>query len=217
MPMKPTQVKDLGHAREILDGLRARCALGAGGTNEDMREFTEALSAVMEALTTLEMQTGNVCDDSGTAATLPETVASSPESSRHSPSTVTHADEAGYSEEASRDDDDDRWHYEVASRLHRKRHVDGPRETYDDDYIDETDFSQGLCGYEEGFYPSVCDTIEESPPVSRKTVSNSPFGSPLTVRTKGAISTASEESQCFFCLKNNGGGENCCRGTRFCI
>jgi hypothetical protein len=65
------------------------------------------------------------------------------------------------------------WTYAETKRVRKKRFAEGrdvaggkeedQNEVSDDDIIviDETEFTQGLSGYEEGFYPRRCDTIIE--------------------------------------------------------
>jgi hypothetical protein len=86
-------------------------------------------------------------------------------------------------------------------------------ESFGDDIIDETDFSQGLDGYEYGFFPEVCDDTSFCDPFPGSTVSMVGSRTPSTRRTK-ATASLSEESQCFYCAMH--GNEGKCSGTRFC-
>lgn len=218
---KENRVKGLRRARELLDGLQARGA--SGDSKEDLKEFTEALSIVVNAISAMEIQDRvNTSVDCGTAVTATESAVSSEDS----PLVVEHADDS-YEvlyEEASRDLDYS-WTYAETKRFRKKRIAegrnvaDGKEEDQngegDDDtnVIDETEFTQGLSGYEEGFYPRRCDTINEE---DFECQSVGFDDSPHSGRgARKSASVMSEGSQCFYCLKH-GDGENC-KGTKFCM
>jgi hypothetical protein len=221
-PSKENRMNELRHARELLDGLLARGT--SGDPKEDLKEYAEVLSIVVHSLSAMEMHDRvNTSVDCGTAVTATETVVSS-ESSPHVVEHVDDSYEVLY-EEAGRDDDYS-WTYAETKRFHKRRFAEGrnvaggneedQNEADDDDIIviDETEFTQGLSGYEEGFYPRRCDTISEEDFECHSVG----FGdSPKSGRgeRKAATSVRSEGSQCFYCLKH-GDGENC-KGTKFCM
>lgn len=207
---KKDRAGELRRARKMIDNLQARRA--TSDHHDDLSEFTEILSTVVDVLQSLEMQE-NSADDSGTAATLPETVATSDTdeltSSCHGV-TATRAVDDSY--------DDDQIHYEEPRRVrkHKRRQSQQRQESFSDDILDETDFSQGLSGYEEGFYPPEdedLDVTSISASFAGPTVSVLGFDTPTTRRSK-ATASISEESQCFYCAMH-GNGEGC-QGTRFC-
>lgn len=213
------RAQDLRHARKMIDGLQARSAAESGASAADLNEFTEILSTVMDVLQRLEMQDN--ADDSGTAATLPETVATTNMDELSTHSIIARLDDSY--DESTRDHDcqslydEPRRVHSVGPRRvqkHKRRQVEQRHESFDDIVLDETEFSQGLSGYEDGFYPEVCDcdtSIDES--FAGPTVSVLGCETPRTRRTKATVSV-SEESQCFYCATH--GHEGGCSGTRFC-
>jgi len=200
VPRKENRAEELRHARKMIDNLQARSS--AGASQQDLQEFTKILSTVVDVLQRLEMHDN--CDDSGTAATLPETVVSTTTEDSASCHAV---DDDGYEVRQS-------LHEEPRSiRKHTRKQVEQRHDSFDDDILDETDFSQGLAGYEDGFYPEVCDDTSFIDPFAGPTVSVLGSGTPSTKRTK-ATSSVSEESQCFYCAMH--GHKGGCSGTRFC-
>jgi hypothetical protein len=73
---KENRVNGLRRARELLDGLLARGA--SGDSKEDLKEFTEALSIVVNMISQMEIQDRvNSSVDFGTDVTSTESVVSS--------------------------------------------------------------------------------------------------------------------------------------------
>lgn len=217
-PNKASRSEELIRAREMIDSLSARSAEGGHEpiTQVDLKEFTQTLSTVVDLLQRLE--------ETGTVTTVPETVE------------TTATDDSLHSLAAARVDDsyqeavaDDECHslgneprrtHSPRRRTHKHKHnqVYQRHDSTDSDVLDETDFSQALSGYEDGFYPeedAVSDTFTSfNDTFAGSAVSELGFGSPNTRRSKASASVKSEESQCFYCaLHGNGEG---CSGTRFC-
>lgn len=230
-PTKCNRTKDLSHARSLLDGLLARGA--SGGSKEDLKDYTEVLSIVVDALSAMGMHDRvNTSVDCGTAVTLPESVVSEHEYSPHIVEVVDGSYEVRYAEASL--DDDDHWNYTETKDFQKKRNAEDRNEAGDDAedqkedgddtedasdardddifLIDETELTQVLGGYEEGFYPKRCDRLGEEDFESHSVG----FDSTKNGRgRKAAASVRSEGSQCFYCLKH-GDGEKC-SGTKFCI
>ena len=205
---KQNRADELRRARKMVDELQERTAMGRDISQEDMNEFTDILSSVVNVLQRLEMQDNN--DDSTTAATLPETVDSSTSDGEV---TSCHAVDDSY-EEAPRQDVHQMYNGVPRSiRRRKRRQVELRHESFGEDILDETDFSQGLEGYEEGFYPEICDEVSFSDPFAGPAVSILGSGTPSTRRTK-TTSSVSEESQCFYCVTHGNKGK--CSGTQFC-
>lgn len=232
-PTKCIRTKDLSHARALLDGLLARGV--SGGSTEDLKEYTEVLSIVVDALSALGMhdRIKTSVDCGTTAVTLPESIVSENEYSPHIVEVIDGSYEILYAQASL--DDDDHWNYAETKQFGKNRKAedrndagddaneqkeDGDdaedaNDAHDDDIflVDETKFTQGLSGYEEGFYPPKrCDRIGEEEFECQS------IGFDLTTNGRGrkaATSVRSEGSQCFYCLKH-GDGEKC-SGTKFCI
>ena len=202
LPGKRSRTHELQHARSVLESLAVRSR--TGGSEADLQEFTQILGSVMDVLQRLEMEDSS--EDSGTAATVPETV----------------YDDTDNDDEALHHDDHDFSSISEEPRIvkprsvrqHKSKQVEERNESFGDLIIDETDFSQGLDGYAEGFYPEVSEVCDESfnEPVTGS-IASAGFGTPKTRRSRTTAST-SEESQCFYCaMHGNSGG---CSGSRFC-
>jgi hypothetical protein len=197
---------ELRHARKMIDTLQARHA--AGTIQDDIHDFTAILSTVVDVLTSLEMQES---DDSGTAATLPETVATSSDIDECHAHVITRLDDSYEAEEHSIYEEPRQVHKH--KRKHKKK--ERRQESFSDYVIEEEDDFEALEGYEDGFSPpediDLDTSINDS--FARPTVGIPDFGTPTTRRTKGTASV-SEESQCFYCQMH--GNEGGCQGTRFC-
>lgn len=231
-PMKCAGTKDLRHARALLDGLLARGA--SGGSTEELKEYTEVLSIVVDALSALGMHDRvNTSVDCGTAVTLPETVVSEHDYSPHIVEVIDGSYEVRYAQASL--DEDDHWKYAETTHFSKKGEAEGRNEAGDDAedqkedgddaedasdardddifLIDEIKFTQGLSGYEEGFYPpKQCGRTGEE----EFECQSIGFDSTKNGRgRKASNSVKSEGSQCFYCLRH-GDGEKC-SGTKFCI
>lgn len=204
VPAKESRARELQRAREMLQGLQTRTSTEKA-TQAEMKELRDILSTVVDALSRLEMQDNT--DDAGTAATHQETVGSNDNEDL----LVSRLDE-GYGD--SSDDNEYQSSYNEPRRIPKKNRVEERQESYDDFLIDETELSQALGGYEEGFYPEVCDVpVSFNDPLVGSNVSVG-LGTPRTRQTK-APASVSEESLCFYCAIH-GNGERC-SGTKFCI
>lgn len=200
LPGKQSRAQELRHARKILEGLAARSE-----NTTNMKEFTHVLGSVMDVLQRLEMEDN--ADDSGTAATVPETVVSATTDEMDDDACHNDDDSLSYS-----DDEQTRKVVPRSVRKHKRRPLVDPL----DDIIDESDFSQGLEGYVEGFYPPHltfdCEESYNNEPVTGS-IASAGFGTPKTRRSRTTASV-SEESQCFYCATH--GNEGSCSGSRFC-
>lgn len=202
---------ELRHARKMIDTIQERQA--AGRIEDDLHDFTAILSTVVDVLTSLEMQGS---DDSGTAATLPETVATCSDNGEcHGH--VRRLDD-NY-------EDEEQTIYEEPRKVHKHKRKHKKKEKRQESFsdffvIEEEDDFEALSGYEEGFCPPEDIDVDTSmndasinDSFARPTVSISDFGTPTSRTTKGTASV-SEESQCFYCQMH--GNEGGCQGTRFC-
>jgi hypothetical protein len=202
LPGKRSRTQELQHARSALESLAARSA--TGGSVSDLQEFTQILGSVMDVLQRIEMEDSG--EDAGTASTVPETVYDDTDNE-----TIAHHDDHDFSSIS-----EEPRIFEPRDRCkHKNEEIEPRNECFGDILIDETDFSQGLDGYMDGFYPEVMSEVcDESfnEPITGSVVSAG-FGTPKTRRSRTTAST-SEESQCFYCaMHGNSGG---CSGSRFC-